>query len=73
VLNDCPASQAGLTVDDHVVAIDADDVAGLRLGAINRLMTGALGTAVTLTVVDASRASRVVNLTRYAPPSTRSR
>ena len=60
-----PAKRGGLRKDDQIVAIDDRKVAGLRFFEACKLLRGAAGTQVKLTVLRQGH-SRVFTLTREA-------
>jgi carboxyl-terminal processing protease len=60
-----PAYRAGLIAGDHIVEVDGQSTAGMRLDDAIRHMKGPVGTQVALTVIHPSTAERQkVNLTR---------
>ncbi len=47
---DTPAAQAGLRSLDEIVAVDSKDVHGLAIEAVSKMIRGAIGTPVSVTV-----------------------
>lgn len=52
-IDDTPAFRAGITANDHIAKIDGTSTRGMNISAAVKLMRGAKGTPVTLTILRA--------------------
>jgi carboxyl-terminal processing protease len=65
-IDDTPAARAGLQSGDYITAIDGQSVIGLPLSDAVKKMRGAIGEAITLTIVRAGKDPYDVKLVREA-------
>jgi hypothetical protein len=73
VLNGMPADEAGITRYMRIAAIDGISVSEMTIDQGMTRLRGAIGSTVSLTVLDGKGGSRTVSLVRFCTPTTQTR